>query len=65
MSILDSYDDIIRAVADKNDVPFALVKELLGLEDDHGNLHGYGARPALRRAVGEIIDRALAENSKR
>lgn len=65
MSILDSYDEIIRAVADRNDVPFELVKKLIALEDEHGNLHGYRARPALRRAVADIIDKALSENARR
>jgi membrane-bound lytic murein transglycosylase B len=62
MSILSSYDDVIRAVAERNDVPFELVKQLLALESDFGNLHGISARPALRRAIGDIIDAALTES---
>ena len=65
VSILDNYDEIIRAVADRNEVSFDLVKKLIALEEDHGNLHGYGARPALKRAVNEIIDAALTESGKK
>jgi len=64
MSILSSYDDLIRSVAERNDVPFDLVKRLLELENEHGNLHGVGGRPALRRAVSAIIDEALAESAE-
>ena len=39
----------------------ALVLALLALEDGHRNLHGYGARPRLRRAAERIIDEAYAD----
>ncbi|KQM32519.1 hypothetical protein ASF03_13760 [Rhizobium sp. Leaf68] len=64
MSILSRYDEVIEAIALRNDVPFSLIKKMIALEELHGNLHAHGARPALRRAVSEIVERALAEKAE-
>ncbi len=55
------YRDVVIEVAGKTGVPPELMIELLDLEPDHQNLHGWGARPALRRAITTIIDRALEQ----
>jgi hypothetical protein len=52
--------EIMRTVAGEHGVDPVLVQSLLDLEADHHNLHGYGARPALRRAAEEILDAAFA-----
>jgi hypothetical protein len=60
------HRELIVKVARVNGVAPELVEELLALEPQHANLHAWGARPALRRCLAEIIDNALkasAENT--
>lgn len=60
MTRLTDRERIVREVCDDTGVDPALVLDLLALEDGHRNLHGYGARPKLRRAAERIIDTASA-----
>ncbi len=46
--------------ADANGVPTETLRRLLALESNHQNLHGWGARPALRRAIAAIIEEEIA-----
>lgn len=50
------HDDLITAVCQRNGVDAQVMRELLSLEERYPNLHGWGARPALRRSIAEIID---------
>lgn len=51
---------MIERVAETAGVPVSVVMELLALEPHHQNLHAWGARPALRREIVTIVDRAIA-----
>lgn len=61
MARLTDLERIVGEVCGETGVDPALVLSLLALEDDHKNLHGYGARPKLRRAAERIIDTASAD----
>lgn len=54
------YRDVIERVAQGMGMPASVVMELLALEPLHQNLHAWGARPALRREIVAIVDRAIA-----
>ena len=58
MTRLTDRERIVEEVCGETGVDPALVLSLLALEDGHRNLHGYGARPRLRRAAEKIIDDA-------
>jgi len=60
MTRLTDRERIVEEVCGETDVDPALLLALLALEDGHRNLHGYGARPRLRRAAEQIIDQAFA-----
>lgn len=53
-----SREAIIRSVALEQGVDAELILNLLALEEEHSNLHAYGARARLRRAAEELIDDA-------
>ena len=55
------YRDVVFAAAKAAGVPPELLIELLDLESKHTNLHAWGARPALRREIADIMERALGE----
>ena len=55
----DEHRTLIDRVAAENGVSSDLVMSLLNLEATHANLHGWGARPALRREITQIIDAHL------
>lgn len=57
-SLLD-HDDLIVAVSQRNGVKPELVRALMELEARFPNLHGYGARPALRREMMKIIEESF------
>lgn len=56
------YRDAVNAAAEKGEAPVEVLLELLQLENVHTNLHGWGARPALRRDVERILDSAIESN---
>jgi hypothetical protein len=56
-----SREAIIRSVSEEQGVDPDLILELLALEPQHSNLHGYGARARLRRAAEALIDAAFAK----
>lgn len=62
MTRLTDRERIVEEVCSETGVDASLVLTLLALEDGHRNLHGYGARPKLRRAAERIIDAAYAED---
>ena len=57
---LNDLDRIVREVAAEQAVDPELLIRLLRLEEEHRELHGWGARPRLRRAAEQILDAALA-----
>lgn len=54
----EEHDNLIREIAQKNGVPVELIQQILELEPKYRNLHAWGARPALRRALVELVDAA-------
>lgn len=60
LNLASEYRAEIDGVAASTGVDAALIVELLALESRHQNLHGWGARPQLRREIAEIIGRVLA-----
>jgi hypothetical protein len=54
------YREVVEDVAGKTGVSADLILDLLNLERRHQNLHGWGARPALRREISTILDRVLS-----
>lgn len=60
VDLAHEYRDVVEEVALRLGVPVELIVELLGLEARHSNLHAWGARPALRRELSAIVDRAIA-----
>lgn len=55
----EDHSDLIRRIAEDNAVPVDLIRKILELEPEFRNLHAWGARPALRRALAALIDDAL------
>jgi hypothetical protein len=53
------YPGLIDEVCVAQDVPPALVRALLELEERHQNLHSYGARPRLRRDIAQLLEEPL------
>ena len=62
MTRLTDRERIVEEVCSETGVDASLVLTLFSFEDGHRNLHGYGARPKLRRAAERIIDAAYAED---
>jgi hypothetical protein len=60
VNLATDYRDVVEEVAARTGVQADLIVELLNLEFRHQNLHGWGARPALRREIAAIVDRAIA-----
>lgn len=59
VNLATDYRNVVEEVAARTGVQADLIVELLNLEYRHQNLHGWGARPALRREIAAIIDRAF------
>ena len=55
----EDHSDLIRRIAENNQVPVDLIRDIVELEPKFRNLHAWGARPALRRALDALIDDAL------
>lgn len=55
----EEHSDLIRQIAESNEVPVELIWQILELEPEYRNLHAWGARPALRRALAALVDDAL------
>ena len=59
----EEHSDLIRQIADANAVPVDLIRQILELEPNYRNLHAWGARPALRRALAALVDDALSSRA--
>lgn len=55
----DQRQKIIAEVASANGVSAHILSNLLALETEFDNLHAWGARPALRRRMAELIDESM------
>lgn len=55
----EEHSDLICQIAKSNAVPVELIRQILELEPTYRNLHAWGARPALRRALAALVDEAL------
>ena len=55
----EEHSDLIRQIAKDNSVPVELIRRILELEPTYRNLHAWGARPALRRALAALVDEAF------
>ena len=56
----EEHSDLIRQIAESNEVPVELIWQILELEPEYRNLHAWGARPALRRALAALVEDALS-----
>ena len=56
----EEHSDLIRQIAEDNEVPVELIRQVLELEPKYRNLHAWGVRPALRRALATLVDDALS-----
>ena len=56
----EEHSGLIRQIAEDNAVPVELIRQILELEPKYRNLHAWGARPALRRALDALVDDALS-----
>ena len=54
------HSDLIRKIAEDNEVPVDLIRQILELEPEYRNLHAWGTRPALRRALAALVDDTLS-----
>ena len=59
----EEHSDLIRQIADNNAVPVDLIRQILKLEPNYRNLHAWGVRPALRRALAALVDEALSSRA--
>lgn len=57
----DILQQQIELVSSQNGVSAETLRQLLALEENHSNLHTWGARPALRRQIGAIIEADMAK----
>lgn len=64
VNLANEYRSVVEQVATATGVSADLIVELLNLEFRHQNLHGWGARPALRRDIAAIIDRARQDETR-
>ena len=55
----EDHSDLIRRIAEDNAVPVDLIRKILELEPKFRNLHAWGARPTLRRALAALVEDAL------
>ena len=55
----EDHSELIRQIAHDNHVPASLIEAILNLEPSYRNLHAWGARPALRRALAELVEAAM------
>lgn len=53
------HRDLIAGLAEKHEVPLALVESLLELEQSFVNLRQAGAKDLLRQRVTELMNQAL------
>ena len=59
----EDYSELIHQIAEENEVPVDLIRQILQLEPEYRNLHAWGARPSLRRALADLVNEALPEGS--
>lgn len=64
VKLSEEYLDTIADIAAKSGLPVELLVSLLDLELQYPNLHSYGARPALRRSITEILELEFANLAK-
>lgn len=61
-------DEIFNAqlagASEANDVPERVLRRLLELEMQHQNLHGWGARPALRRDIAIVMEEEMPQENR-
>lgn len=55
----EEHSQLICQIAESHSVPAELVRRILELEPTHRNLHAWGARPALRRALAALVNEAF------
>ena len=55
----EEHSDLICQIAKEHSVPVELIRQILELEPMYRNLHAWGARPALRRALAALVDEAF------
>ena len=55
----EEHRDLICQIAKEHSVPVELIRQILELEPTYRNLHAWGARPALRRALAALVDKAF------
>ena len=55
----EEHSDLIREIAESHSVPVDLIRQILELEPAYRNLHAWGARPALRRALAALVEKAF------
>lgn len=56
----EDHPELIADAARVNGVSEELILAILRLEPESRNLHGYGNRPAFRRRLLELVDKARA-----
>ncbi len=56
VKLSEEYRDTVAEVAEKSGLPTEFLTALLDLELQHPNLHGYGARGALRSSIAQILE---------
>ena len=55
----EEHSGLICQIAKEHSVPVDLIRQILELEPAYRNLHAWGARPALRRALAALVDKAF------
>lgn len=60
VKLSEEYRDTVSDIAAKSGLSEDLLVSLLDLELQYPNLHGYGARPALRRSIAEILEQQFS-----
>ena len=56
----EEHGELIREIAENNQVPVELIRQILELEPKYRNLHTWGTRPALRRELVGLVNAALS-----
>ena len=61
VKLSEEYRATVEEVAAKSGLPIDLLACLLDLEVQYPNLHAYGARPAMRRSITELLEQQFAQ----
>lgn len=64
MNDLTDREAVVRDICAEYEIDPSLVMSLLALEENHTNLHAYGARPRLRRAAEVILERSFRQDAE-